>query len=358
MKTLVLTLTALWWTVAVFAQAVTGKYVEISADSRCEIYYNDSLMGVAEPEWGVYFEVEEQKPIVTAVSLESNQVREMLLDMTIEDVIELDFKLLDFDVHDYTQEVFVQGGVFRMGKENECFNSHFEHDVKLNSFFIDRYELTVGQFKKFIDQTGYKTDADNRGYAYIFSDGEWRKIPGLNWKHDENGNLRTLKEMNFPVIFVSYNDAQAYAEWAGKRLPTEAEWEYAATGGAFNDGCTFAGSDVAREVGWFKYNSKAYVHQGGELRPNEIGLYDMSGNVYEWCADWYGETYYQISALVNPKGPDMGNSKVRRGGCWASDESKLSVKSRLHQEPGASYNYIGIRLVRDIDMKLVTNLEN
>jgi len=358
MKTFVLTTVAVYLSIVALSQAQSDKYVEVSADSRCEIYYNDSLMGYASESEKVYFEVDEPKPIITAISLESNQVREMLLDMTIDDVIELDFKLIDFDSHDYTDEVFVKGGSFIMGKENQCFNSHFEHKVELRSFYMDRYEVTVNQFKKFVDETGYKTDADKRGYAFIFKDGEWTKIKGLNWKYNEQGELRSQNDLDYPVIFVSYNDATAYADWAGKRLPTEAEWEYAATGGAFQDQCEFSGSDVAKEVGWFKYNSKGIIHKGGGLRPNEIGIYDMSGNLFEWCADWYDETYYQVSTNNNPKGPDMGVSKVRRGGCWASDESKLSVKNRLHQDASDSYNYIGFRLVRDINSKLISNLEN
>lgn len=357
MKTLVLTIVAGLLYVATFGQNSADQsfkaYLDVMVDVKSEVYINDSMVGTVAVGKALRFTVDEQTPIITIKSLESNQVREKLLDLTTEEALELDFKLIDYDSQDFDEEIYVQGGAFHMGEDAEKYNTH-GHDVEVTSFYIDRYEVTVGQFKKFVDETGYITDAEQKGYIYIFTNGNWDKRPGLNWKYDENGNLRKASEYNYPVIYVSYNDAVAYANWVGKRLPTEAEWEYAASGGKYTDGCLYAGSDVAREVGWFKYNSKGYVHMGGQLFPNELGLYDMSGNLYEWCSDWYGDTYYQNSELKDPKGPAEGTAKVRRGGCWASDEAKLGVKSRLQQEPSAAYNFIGFRLVRDVNV----NLEN
>ncbi|MFZ4428694.1 MAG: SUMF1/EgtB/PvdO family nonheme iron enzyme, partial [Saprospiraceae bacterium] len=245
--------------------------------------------------------------------------------------------------------VQVIGGIFQMGSNDGESDEQPVHAVTVSNFFISKYEVTVKQFKEFADASGYKTDAEKDGGSYLWNGKEWEKKSGINWRHDASGILRPASDYNHPVIHVSWNDAVEYCKWlsnkTGKtyRLPTEAEWEYAARGGSSSRGFNYAGSNSLAEVAWYSENSGNKTHPVGQKKANELGLYDMSGNVWEWCADWKGS--YSSGAQTNPKGPSSGTSRVLRGGSWGDNAGHCRSADRDACDPGIRYSYIGFRLV-------------
>ena len=154
-----------------------------------------------------------------------------------------------------------------------------------------------------------------------------------------------------PVEKISWNDCQNFIsklnQLSGKtfRLPTEAEWEYAARGGNKSNGYIYSGSNNLDDVAWYVSNSNYTTHEVATKAPNELGIYDMSGNVYEWCQDWYGEDYYSKSVVNNPTGPTTSNSRVLRGGSWAEKDTNCRVAYRYDYAPTDNYFYLGLRLV-------------
>jgi len=220
-----------------------------------------------------------------------------------------------------TDVIYIEGGTFMMGCENGDDDEKPVHKVRVNSFYIDKYEVTVAKFKKFCKAT----------------DRQMPNAPPWGW-HD-----------NEPMVNVSWTDAHDYAIWAGKRLPTEAEWEYAAIGGSKSKNYKYCGSNDVKEVGVYKENSNNHPAPVGSKKPNEIGIYDMSGNVWEWCEDWYAKDYYKKSPEDNPKGPKAGDSPVLRGGSWHnSDENLRCTERSFNPLPAYRYFNIGFRCVQDL----------
>ena len=195
--------------------------------------------------------------------------------------------------------VQIPAGEFQMGSNDGYNNEKPVHTVYLNAFYIDRYEVTNAQYKKFMDAKGYKAPT---------------------W------NYSNFNAPNQPVVGVSWNDAIAYAEWADERLPTEAEWEKSARGGLVGKKYPWGDNLTHNDANYWGTSGKdkwKYASPVGSFAPNGYGLYDMAGNVWEWCADWYNESYYTNSPRQNPTGPSSGESRVARGGSWFNDDDYL-----------------------------------
>ena len=253
----------------------------------------------------------------------------------------------------------IPAGSFMMGSDDGDDEEKPVHEVYVDAFYLDKYEVTVAQFKKFIEATGYKTDAEKAGSSYAWSGTKWKEKKGVNWRHDAEGKSIGGDRMNHPVIHVSWNDAKAYAQWAGKRLPTEAEWEYAARGGF-----TGVGGKTKYEYPWgndASHEQANYSGTGGRdqweetspvgsFSPNGYELYDMAGNVWEWCEDWYDENYYSKSPKQNSKGPESGTYRVLRGGSWNDFPHNLRYAYRFYFGFVPTYrgSVVGFRCAQDV----------
>ncbi|MDZ7724501.1 MAG: SUMF1/EgtB/PvdO family nonheme iron enzyme [candidate division KSB1 bacterium] len=238
----------------------------------------------------------------------------------------------------------VPGGSFQMGSNSsEAYSDEQPvHTVTLSDFKISKYEVTNAQYAAFLNDQGVSSDGSASGTEYIDMNASYCQI-------DYGGGQFVVEsgKDNYPVIGVTWYGAKAFCEWAGGRLPTEAEWEYAARGGPQSRGYTYAGGNTIDAVAWYDGNSGGHTHPVGGKRANELGLYDMSGNVWEWCADWKGN--YSSSSQTNPTGPSSGSYRVRRGGGWNDDARYCRVAYRYVSVPGGSRNVLGFRPVQDGD---------
>jgi len=243
--------------------------------------------------------------------------------------------------------VQITGGSFMMGSSAGQPDVRPVHSVDVKSFRIMTTEVTVGQFRNFADATGYKSEAEKGDGAYILDDDIWVLRSDANWRKPY------FKQTNeHPVVCVSWNDAKSFIDWLNLqdsinvyRLPSEAEWEYACRAGtttAYSTGETE--SDLAH-AGWYAGNSNSKTHPVGKKKPNAWGLYDMHGNVWEWCEDWYHDSYDNASsdgrAWVSPE----GTFRVLRGGSWFYYDWFCQSSYRGRYFPDVRYSGIGFRVV-------------
>jgi formylglycine-generating enzyme required for sulfatase activity len=256
---------------------------------------------------------------------------------------------------------YVRGGCFPMGDifgDGEV-DERPVHEVCVSDFQLGTYEVTVGQFRRFAEATGYLTEAE-RGDGCFFNTGiEWRKDRVVTWR-----NPGYFQDDRHPVVCVSWNDAMAYTAWLSRqlgrtcRLPTEAEREYAARSGGkaykFSWGVGWPAGNIADESarrrypGWVIWvghdDGHVFTAPVGSFPANELGLYDMTGNVWEWCWDWYGERYYAESYRNDPSGPPGGAFRVLRGGAWFDTPVFLRTTDRLMNAPDLRNTNFGFRV--------------
>jgi len=301
--------------------------------------------------------------------------------------------------------VWIPGGEFEMGTDDPQAKDDEKpaHKVNLEGFWIDAAPVTVAKFKAFVEETGYITTAEKPPEiteimkqlppgtpeppqellvpgSMVFVSPEkpvparhhafwWQWVPGANWRHPEGPNSTLKGKEDHPVTQVSWYDAQAYAAWAGKQLPTEAEWEYAARGGLVAKTFPWGNEEFSDTdpqaniwIGNFPYQSENGTGTTTAIksyRPNQYGLYDMAGNVWEWTADWYhADTYKTRSVvLINPKGPGKSfdpvepwaEKKVQRGGsflCHRSYCTGYRVTARAKTSPDTGLCHSGFRCVK------------
>lgn len=305
--------------------------------------------------------------------------------------------------------VLIPGGTFDMGGDNEqaSADEYPKHRVQVSTFFIDITEVTNAQFKKFADATGYVTTAEKKpdweelkksvppgtpkppdslmvAASLVFKSSSkpvdlnnysqwWSWVKGADWKHPEGPGSSINGKDSHPVVQVSWDDAIAYCTWAGKRLPTEAEWEFAARGGLVNNiypwGKEHINAGKPKANSWegkFPYlNEKkdgfVTIAPVRSFAANGYGLYDMAGNVWEWCSDWYNADYYKsltAAVTVNPQGADQSYDpqdtytakRSLRGGSFLCNDAYCSgyrVARRMKSSPDTGLEHTGFRCVRD-----------
>lgn len=293
------------------------------------------------------------------------------------------------DSVDRTRDMIrLEGGAFLMG--NECADAWPGdgegpvREVTLSPYYLDACAVSNAQFQEFVAASGYITEAEQFGWSYVFhklvsketkqgaqgvaSGTEWWiGVAGACWKHPEGPGTNLKKREGHPVVHISWHDAMAYSNWAGKRLPTEAEWEYAARGGLTQKTFPWGDELVPRGKngkpqhmcniwqGKFPdFNSLADGYMATSpaksFPANGYGFYNMSGNVWEWCADWFSANHPERESLTNPHGPVAGSQKVMKGGsylCHASYCNRYRVAARTSNTPDSSTGHCGFRCALD-----------
>lgn len=253
------------------------------------------------------------------------------------------------------------------------------HEIELSAFAIDAHTVTNDRFAAFVKATGHVTTAERAGNSFVFGGllpdefpptrgvqaaPWWREVLGADWAHPEGPHSDLDGRGDHPAVHVSWHDAIAFCDWSGTRLPTEAEWERAARGDT--SGHHFPWGDEREPDGAHLMN----VFQGtfpphntgddgwigtcpvGSFPPNGLGLYEVTGNVWEWCADWFAVDWYRRTPDRDPTGPEDGSARVIRGGSYLCHESycwRYRVDSRSHNTPDSTAGHMGFRVARDAE---------
>ena len=285
----------------------------------------------------------------------------------------------------HSRMVKLPGGRFLMGTADaEGFPQDGEgpvREVTPDPFWMDRYPVTNELFTRFVAETGYKTEAERFGWSFVFwshiSEKRfnelvedtvagapwWCKVSGARWDAPEGPGSDVCKRGDYPVVHVSWNDAEAFCQWSGQRLPTEAEWEYAARGGL--EGKKYPWGDKLRPDGEHRCNiwqGEFPTEDTGDdgyagtspvtaFPPNGYGLYSITGNTWEWCADWWSADFDSTATRSNPQGPPTGDTRVMKGGsflCHKSYCNRYRVAARTSNTPDSSTANIGFRCAMSI----------
>jgi formylglycine-generating enzyme len=274
----------------------------------------------------------------------------------------------------------LEGGAFLMGTEDaDAVPQDGEgpiRECRVEPFYIDRHTVTNIQFREFVAATGYVTEAERFGWSFVFYPPGaaqnlqhvpglqwWRRVDGATWAHPEGADSGVRDRDGYPAVHVSWNDAAAYAAWAGKRLPTETEWEFAARGGLqqkrfpWGDELTPDGVHLCNiwQGDFPDFNSVEDGYEGAapvDAYPaNPFGLQVITGNTWEWCSDWFSADHHRYATRVNPVGPVEGGTRSMRGGsylCHASYCNRYRVAARSSNTPDSATSNIGFRCVRDV----------
>jgi len=258
--------------------------------------------------------------------------------------------------------VFIKGGCFEMGDNFGDGNEDERpvHEICVDDFWMGKYEVRVGEFRKFVNDMSYRAEAERVDGCFYWTGSKWEKDKGRNWR-----DPGFQSDDRHPVVCVSWNDAVTFARWlegkTGKkyRLPTEAEWEYAARSGGKKYKYSWGNGQPSGNIAdvsakrkfpawtiWEGYDD-GYVFTSpvGTYKPNELGLYDMTGNVWQWCQDWYDKNYYTYSQSINPEGPSYGQYRVSRGSNWSASPRQVRASTRVWVAPMLSVYSLGFRLV-------------
>ena len=275
--------------------------------------------------------------------------------------------------------VFIKGGVFTMGTDKPFLpdGEGPARRVEVSDFYADAYEVSNGEFAQFVEETGYVTEAEKFGDSFVMeillseevkseisqavaNAPWWLPVKGASWKHPEGRGSSIDDRMDHPVVHVSWNDAVAYCEWAGKRLPTEAEWEYAARGGLVDRLYPWGNNPNPRGEHWMniwqgEFPSENTAEDGyigtapvDSYFPNKYGLYNVAGNVWEWTSDWW-TVRHSIDFQKDPTGPPSGTDKVKKGGsylCHINVCYRYRCAARSQNTPDSSASNLGFRCVK------------